>query len=79
MLLTAVCVFLHLFVNVNSVKRPLIILHSHGWSCHSVVVLWADDDDDQKLSLRNTSFSLTDLQHRGVQLNNNKADSSHLI
>lgn len=53
---------LELFVNVDGVERPLIVLHTDRWGRHCLIVLWTDDDDDQiffltEISLHEVNFA----------------------
>lgn len=41
-----------LFVYVDSVEGPLVVLQADRGSCHCLIVFGADDDDDQVLLLR---------------------------
>lgn len=43
--------FINLFVYVDSVEGPLVVLQATRGRCHRLVVLGADDDDDQILLL----------------------------
>ena len=49
-----------LFVDVDGVEGPLIVLQADGGSGHGLVVLGADDDDDQVFFLQRGP------QHRGL-------------
>lgn len=50
-----------LFVYVDGVEGPLVVLHANRGCCHRLVVLGADDDDDQILFL-----CARDTNHRHV-------------
>lgn len=42
---------MNLFVNVDGVEGPLVVLQANRGGCHRLIVLGTDDDDDQVLFL----------------------------
>lgn len=42
---------LELFMYVDGVEGPLVVLQDNRRGCHCLIVLWTDDDDDQVLFL----------------------------
>lgn len=60
----------NLFMYVDRVERPLVVLQADRWGCHRLVVLRTDDDDDQVLFLRKNRHVVRVLQERELIKNN---------